>query len=116
MSDERLDLEKPRYDQSHFWGRFQHFFAVTNPLNGLATDRDLQNAATLLQQYKLGEEPRGTTSDRVWRAKTLYESAFHPDTGEKQVKLHTGRWKTHQLKKTRCIRLTRLLIAPCRQR
>jgi hypothetical protein len=84
MSDERLDLEKPRYDQSHFWGRFQHFFAVTNPLNGLATDRDLQNAATLLQQYKLGEEPRGTTSDRVWRAKTLYESAFHPDTGEKQ--------------------------------
>jgi hypothetical protein len=52
MSDERLDLEKPRYDQSHFWGRFQHFFAVTNPLNGLATDRDLQNAATLLQQYK----------------------------------------------------------------
>ena len=108
MSDGRLNLEKPRYDQSHFWGRFRHFFDVTNPRNCLATDEHLENAATLLQQYKYvtrtlspfsvrsycgicrrGEEPRGTTNDQVWHAKILYESAFHPDTGEKQVKTYT---------------------------
>ena len=29
-------------------------------------------------------EPVGTTDDDIWRAKKLYESAFHPDSGELQ--------------------------------
>ena len=29
-------------------------------------------------------EPSGTTDDDVWRAKKLYESAFHPDSGDLQ--------------------------------
>ena len=29
-------------------------------------------------------EPIGTTDADVWRAKKLYESAFHPDSGELQ--------------------------------
>lgn len=30
-----------------------------------------------------GEEPAGTSDEEIWRAKKIYESAFHPDTGEK---------------------------------
>ena len=32
---------------------------------------------------RAGQAPPGTTEERLWYAKNLYESAFHPDTGEK---------------------------------
>jgi hypothetical protein len=34
--------------------------------------------------FRIGKEPPGTTQQQVIYAKKLYESAFHPDTGDKQ--------------------------------
>lgn len=34
--------------------------------------------------YRLGQEPPGTTEEKLIYAKKLYESAFHPDSGELQ--------------------------------
>jgi hypothetical protein len=34
--------------------------------------------------FRLGKEPPGTSQEQVVYAKKLYESAFHPDTGDKQ--------------------------------
>lgn len=34
--------------------------------------------------FRLGKEPPGTTREQLVYAKKLYESAFHPDTGDKQ--------------------------------
>jgi len=79
----RLDLDKPRYDQSNFEGRLKHFWSTTNPLNVLATDEQLDKAKELVEAYRKGQEPKGVTDDEVWAAKELYDSAFHPDTGEK---------------------------------
>lgn len=79
----RIDLDKPRWDQSTFEGRAKHFLTVTSPFMVLASDEKLDKAKELVDAYRAGKEPAGTTEDEVWAAKHLYDSAFHPDTGEK---------------------------------
>mmetsp|Transcript_77481 Transcript_77481/g.209030 ORF Transcript_77481/g.209030 Transcript_77481/m.209030 type:complete len:244 (+) Transcript_77481:59-790(+) len=78
----RLDLSKPRYDQSTYWGRAKHYFETTDPRTILATTADLEAAKALVVAYKAGKEPSGTTDEQVWQAKKLYDSAYHPETGE----------------------------------
>jgi len=84
MMEQRPDLTKPRWDQATFVGRLKYFFAVTDPRLSLLGDSELEGAKSLLELYKQKQEPEGTTPEQLWRAKHIYESAFHPDTGEKQ--------------------------------
>lgn len=83
LPDGRIDLDHPRYDQNTFWGRAKHFFTVTDPRNLLHSEAELDRCKTLLQLYREKHEPAGTTDEDIWRAKKIYESAFHPETGEK---------------------------------
>ncbi|KAI0231454.1 Sideroflexin-1 [Lamellibrachia satsuma] len=83
LPDGRIDLDKPRYDQSTFSGRAKHFFIITNPLNLFSTSGKLEEAKKLVQLYRKNKAPPGVSEDEIWRAKHLYDSAFHPETGEK---------------------------------
>ena len=47
-----VDLSKPWYDQSTYQGRLKHFLETTNPLNVLASNKQLDEAATLVNLYK----------------------------------------------------------------
>lgn len=38
----------------------------------------------MLLLFRNHEEPPGTTEEQIWYARKLYESAFHPDSGELQ--------------------------------
>ncbi|XP_050303841.1 sideroflexin-1-3 isoform X2 [Anthonomus grandis grandis] len=82
----KINLDEPRYDQEFYTGRAKHFFLTTNPLNLFVSSKRLEEAKCLVQSYKCGKKlPEGTTEDDLWRAKILYDSAFHPDTGEKMM-------------------------------
>ncbi|CAL4076844.1 unnamed protein product, partial [Meganyctiphanes norvegica] len=80
----RINLDKPRYDVSTFLGRWQHYAGITDVRLAFKSDKELDDAKDLLQKYRLGKEPPGTPEEKIWQAKNIYESAFHPDTGEKQ--------------------------------
>ncbi|XP_020798430.1 sideroflexin-1 [Drosophila serrata] len=82
----RVNIDEPKYDQNTYIGRAKHFFLVTNPLNVLASSAQLEKARQIVLKYRAGKDvPECKTIDDVWRAKYLYDSAFHPETGEKQI-------------------------------
>ncbi|XP_076338430.1 sideroflexin-2-like isoform X1 [Tachypleus tridentatus] len=80
----RVNLDAPCWDQTKFIGRLKYFFSITDPRHALASEEQLYKAKELLALYRLGKEPLGTTNEQVLYAKKLYESAFHPDSGELQ--------------------------------
>ncbi|UMM18208.1 hypothetical protein L5515_014376 [Caenorhabditis briggsae] len=77
------DISSPRWDQNTFQGRMYHFFTTANCLNLFVSNATLERARNIVLDYKQGKYDPNMTVDELWRAKTLYDSAFHPDTGEK---------------------------------
>ncbi|XP_041985337.1 sideroflexin-1-3 [Aricia agestis] len=83
-----IDIDKPRYDQSTYTGRAKHFLQLTNPLNILATNKQLDEAKHIVDEFrKTRKLPPGYDEDKLWASKYLYDSAYHPDTGEKMFVL-----------------------------
>ena len=76
----KFNIEEPRFDQGTYWGRAKHFFVTTNPVNILATQEQLEEAKDLLDKFKK-EEISHVSEYELWKAKQLYDSAYHPDTG-----------------------------------
>jgi hypothetical protein len=76
-----IDLTKPRYDQSTFYGRWRHFVDVTDVRMLLVGEEELNRALTMLRQYQSGE--RDFPEEDLWRAKKIKDAIIHGDTGEK---------------------------------
>jgi sideroflexin-5 len=77
-----IDISKPRYDQSTYWGRLKHFSELTDPTNLLVTSEQLEQAKRMIDFYKANKLEH-VDEEILWKAKKLVDSTFHPDTGEK---------------------------------
>lgn len=47
-----INIKEPRWDQSTFIGRANHFFTVTDPRNILLSDASLENARKIVHDYR----------------------------------------------------------------
>ncbi|KAK5967869.1 Tricarboxylate carrier, partial [Trichostrongylus colubriformis] len=75
--------DQPRFDQSTFYGRLRHFAGITNPFIAFTPTPTLVKAKHLMEQCRSGEKLPATLPE-LHRAQRLFQSAFHPDTGELQ--------------------------------
>ncbi|XP_022827501.1 sideroflexin-1-like [Spodoptera litura] len=83
-----INLDEPKYDQKTYWGRAKHFILLTNPLNAFASEKSLNEAKRVVNEYRRTRSmPAGYNEEKLWAAKYLYDSAFHPDTGEKMIRI-----------------------------
>lgn len=57
---------------------------MTDPRTCITPNEKLHEAKRLVDKYRIGEEPKGTTKEQIKYAMKLYTSAFHPDSGELQ--------------------------------
>ncbi|XP_040599347.1 sideroflexin-2 isoform X1 [Mesocricetus auratus] len=78
-----FNIDAPRWDQSTFLGRVKHFFNITDPRTIFVSEQELDWAKEEVEKSRRGLVPPGTQVERLLYAKKLYDSAFHPDTGEK---------------------------------
>nr|XP_040128939.1 sideroflexin-2 isoform X4 [Ictidomys tridecemlineatus] len=78
-----FNIDAPRWDQYTFLGRVKHFFNITDPRTVFVSEGELDWAKTMVEKSRIGVIPPGTQVEQLLYAKKLYDSAFHPDTGEK---------------------------------
>ncbi|NXD63084.1 SFXN2 protein, partial [Eolophus roseicapillus] len=76
-------IDAPRWDQSTFMGRLKHFLNITDPRTVLVPEQELDRAQALVEACRTGLVPPGSSLEQLLYAKKLYDSAFHPDSGEK---------------------------------
>ncbi|KAL7990650.1 hypothetical protein Chor_014080 [Crotalus horridus] len=79
----KFNIDAPRWDQNTFMGRVKHFFNITDPRTLPVSEQALDSAKTIVESCRAGSVPPGTSEEQLFYAKKLYDSAFHPDSGEK---------------------------------
>ncbi|KAI9273694.1 Tricarboxylate/iron carrier [Sporodiniella umbellata] len=72
-----VDLSKPRYPQTSYWGRLRHFIDVTDPRTLFVSRKELEAC-----QQLLANSDHIKDESSLWRAKKIVDSTVHPDTKE----------------------------------
>ena len=70
------------YDLNTYQGRFWHYFWQNNPLNLYKIYRDEEEIKKTVHLYE-SKADHGLSEKEYQSAKYAYDSAFHPDSGNK---------------------------------
>ena len=70
------------YDLNTYQGRFWHYFWQNNPLNLYKIYRDEEKIKKTVHLYE-SKADHGLSEEEYQSAKYAYDSAFHPDSGNK---------------------------------
>jgi len=81
----KVNFEKSRCDQSAYLSRAEHFFIIANRLNIFKNSQELEKAKEIVVNYRQGKVNGDLIEDQLWKAKQIYDSAFHPETGKKMI-------------------------------
>ena len=82
-----FEISKPRWNQKTFQGRFRHFVEMTHPKHMFHSSDTLDLAHKHISNYQSGNrrEFQQLSVQEQWRIKYIYDSAFHPDSGDKML-------------------------------
>lgn len=76
-----FSLKNTRYDLKTYWGRFEHFLAITDPRNLFYSNDEILEADNVLKKYKSSGIICGSSTD-MWNYRKIAESSIHPVTNE----------------------------------
>ncbi|KAH8419632.1 hypothetical protein KR222_011179, partial [Zaprionus bogoriensis] len=79
-----IDVDAPLFDLKSFTGRFQYYAWMTDPRTVLLSSDRLLQAKQMVDNYRVGQQSPALPPQEVHYNMKLYNSAFHPDTGELQ--------------------------------
>ena len=78
-----FSINGDRFDQSTYVGRYLGFLDVIDPRTLSTSDEEIAEAQSLLDAFKAGKAPPGTTDDELWAARKKVNACMHPVLGEK---------------------------------
>ncbi|XP_039281985.1 sideroflexin-2 isoform X1 [Nilaparvata lugens] len=79
---QRWDFDAPLWDQCTFIGRVKYYAWITDPRLNFVSTSCFHQAKHLRTLYLEGKPPADVTAEKFYFSKQLYESAFHPDSGD----------------------------------
>jgi hypothetical protein len=80
-TDKEFSLNVPMHDLDTFYGRYQHFVAITNPMGLLVSNDSILNSQKVIADFKSTGIMKHTNAE-MWEHKKTVDAAVHPASGE----------------------------------
>jgi tricarboxylate carrier len=79
----QFELNKPRFPQETFLGRYLHYIDLIDPRTLFLSEEKVNASLNLLKTYAENPKTFKASNEDLWRAQKVKQAIFHPDTNEK---------------------------------
>uniref|UniRef100_A0A915CMQ3 Sidoreflexin n=1 Tax=Ditylenchus dipsaci TaxID=166011 RepID=A0A915CMQ3_9BILA len=78
-----FQLNKPRFPQDSFLGRYLYYLDVIDPRTLLLSQEKVAESLELLKTYSANPKTSAIPNEELWKAQKVKQAIYHPDTGQK---------------------------------